>query len=171
MATGDSTTNVLGTPQEPGQPLDEISLVDLRAYRDMLKHDEERISYWRRLVQTRLDIIEKEKSADELSTADLITTLGATVSGARRQQFLSIKAHDELPELPILNAVWSAAIDPNDPAGSARLVAELEAAEQQLSNYRRALHQRLDAATEELVARYKKNPELTNDLVGSFTLD
>lgn len=145
-------------------PLDEISMQELREYRAVLQHDEDRVSYWRRLVQGRLDIIREEKGAEQISTADLITALGATASGARRQQFLSIKAHDELPALPGLDEVWTSAIDPGDPTATADLVTRLQHAERQLSDYRRSLHERLDAATAELVRRYKANPELTDDL-------
>lgn len=159
-----ATDNALGEAPTLTTPLDQITMQELREYRSVLQHDEERVSYWRRLVQGRLDIISKEQAADRITTAELISALGATASGARRQQFLSIKAHDELPELPGLDEVWTSAIDPNDPLANQNLVERLQATERQLSAYRSNLHQRLDAATAELVRRYKENPELTDDL-------
>lgn len=146
----------------------ELTMASLRSYRKGLIDESDRVSYWRRLIQVRLDLISATKAAEEITTADLITSLGHTASGARRQQFLSIKAHDELPDLPGLNDLWTAAIDPSDVVATEALVAQLQAAEAKLSAYRNSLHARLDAATDELVARYKANPDLTDDLFLNF---
>lgn len=145
--------------------LSDIGFHALRAYRARLREDEDRVSYWRRLVQARLDLIKAEKAAESLSLRDLLTSLSSTASGVRRQQFLSVKAEDPLPFLPGLDDLWTAAIDPNDPAGNDALVAALSAAETTLSRYRKALHGRIDAATAELVSRYKSNPDLALDIV------
>jgi hypothetical protein len=49
-------------------------------------------------------------------------------------------------------------LDELDEPGRDRLAGELEAAEEELSAYRNALHGRLDAATQDLIARYRAEP-------------
>jgi hypothetical protein len=49
-------------------------------------------------------------------------------------------------------------IDPHDPAALAEALARLHSAERQLTDYRRALHERIDEATGELIARYRDDP-------------
>ena len=54
--------------------------------------------------------------------------------------------------------MWVTELDPNDTAAVAAAIARLRQAEVQLTDYRRALHERLDEATSELIARYRENP-------------
>jgi hypothetical protein len=54
--------------------------------------------------------------------------------------------------------MWVTEIDPDDPGAIAEAVSRLRAAEKTLTEYRRALHLRLDASTAELIARYKEDP-------------
>jgi hypothetical protein len=49
-------------------------------------------------------------------------------------------------------------VRPDDPAYNEDLVAELSKAEAQLSAYRNALHVRIQASTNELIARYRADP-------------
>jgi hypothetical protein len=58
-----------------------------------------------------------------------------------------------LPDLAVLWERGTAGADPD-------LLQRLARAEHQLSAYRRSLHERLDAATGELIARYHENPSL-----------
>ena len=158
--------NVMAAQSNAAIPanLDNMSLAAVREYRAGLSEEEEKVSYWRRLVQTRIDLIEQEKSAQGITTKDLLKSLGSTGTGARRQQLLSVEAQDELPDLPGLNDLWMSAIDIHDAEQTADLLAELQDVETRLSVYRRSLHARIDAATAELVRRYKENPDLSLEL-------
>jgi bifunctional pyridoxal-dependent enzyme with beta-cystathionase and maltose regulon repressor activities len=63
-----------------------------------------------------------------------------------------------LPDLPVLEDMWVAEVDVADPDAVAEAVQRLRVAEEQLTSYRNALHQRIDEATEELIGRYQVNP-------------
>lgn len=159
------TTTSLQVPALPATPLPDLKIEDVRRYRNELSDEENKVSYWRRLVQHRLNLIAKEKAAEgHLKIEDLIRALGETGTGARRQQLLSVEAAEELPQLPGLDDLWTQTVDLNDADATERLVAELSAAEEQLSAYRRGLHERIDAATAELVSRYKADPALSLSL-------
>jgi hypothetical protein len=60
--------------------------------------------------------------------------------------------------LPDLEQLWDRCPAPADRAGLARLAHDLKQAERELSDYRTAVHRRLDAATTELIARYCEDP-------------
>lgn len=155
----------LSLPQATPQTLAAMELATLRGYRKLLTEEEEKVSYWRRLVQFRVNLInEQKKSAEVLSAQELIRSLGSTGSGHRRLQLLSVDAQEELPQLPGIDELWTAAIDPSDEEGTRRLLEELTSVERRLSEYRARLHTRIDAATAELISRYKANPDLSLDL-------
>jgi hypothetical protein len=54
--------------------------------------------------------------------------------------------------------MWVTELDPNDAAAVADALHRLRTAEQQLTEYRKALHSRLDQATKELISRYREDP-------------
>lgn len=159
------TTTPLQVPALPATPLPDLKIEEVRRYRNELSDEENKVSYWRRLVQHRLNLIAKEKAEGHLKIEDLIRALGETGTGARRQQLLTVEAAEELPQLPGLDDLWTQTIDLKDTEATERLVAELSVAEVQLSAYRRGLHERIDAATAELVSRYKADPSLSLSLL------
>lgn len=161
--TNDMSKDLL-VPDVSQETLAALSLADLREYRNRLTEEEEKISYWRRLVQFRLNLINAEKQDVTVPIEKLIQALGSTGSGHRRQQLLNVDAHDELPQLPGLDELWTSAIDLNDEEGTARLVEALSEVERKLSDYRRRLHDRIDAAVSELIVRYKADPNLSLEL-------
>ncbi len=137
----------------------ELSLADLRLYRRRLAEEEEKISYWRRLVHARLDVLEAESHQERpLRLDELIRVLGDTGTGRSRTALVNVRAADELPELPVLHDMWVTELDPHDKAEVAEAIRRLRSAEAQLTDYRKALHERLDASTTELIARYRENP-------------
>lgn len=139
--------------EQPGQELeiDSLSLEELRAYRHRLRDEDDRVSYWRRLVHGRIDLVRAGTDASGALTLDqVVRALGDTGTGVRREALHRVRAHDQLPHLPVLADVW------HDDAP----LAGLEQAAGQLSAYRTALHRRLDAATDELIRRYRHNPAL-----------
>lgn len=157
-------TTTMQVPALPAIPLSELDIDELRAYRNSLNEEESKASYWRRLVQHRLNLIARERTEGHLPIEDLIRALGETGSGQRRQQLLSVEAAEELPQLPGLDDLWTQDPDLNDREALETLVGELQKAEQQLSAYRNGLHERINAATTELVGRYKADPALCLDL-------
>ena len=144
------------TLPEPSPHLQELSLSQLRAYRERLRAEEERTSYWRRLVHARIDLLEATGTTDgSLTLDDLVRALGDTGNGQVRHALHRVRAADPLPDLPALDEVW---IAPTDEAGRADAVRRLQQAEAQLTGYRAALHERIDEATADLIVRYRQDP-------------
>src|SRR3954449_4189762 len=136
-----------------------LELDDLRLYRRRLAEEEEKVSYWRRLVHARLDVLEAEAHHERpLHLDELIRVLGDTGAGRTRTALVNVRAADPLPSLPVLAEMWVTELDPNDTAEVTEAINRLNAAEGQLTEYRRALHEQLDAATGELIARYRQDP-------------
>jgi hypothetical protein len=155
-ATGPGTLDVGEAPR-----LDDLDLPALRGYRQRLRDEEDRASYWRRVVHARLDLIEAGGSGTgggagvAIGLEDLVRVLGDTATGAGRTALLRVRAADPLPELPDLAEVWA---PPASPAETAVVVERLRAAERQLTAYRSALFARLDESTAALIARYRSDP-------------
>ncbi len=145
------------TPES--QDLDALDLPGLREYRQRLEAEEDRVSYWRRLVHARLDLLAAESATDHtLTLPELVRVLGDTGTGRTRQALVSVRAAEPLPELPELAEMWATEVDPRDASQVEDAVARLTRAEGQLTEYRRALHERIDEATAELIARYREDP-------------
>lgn len=148
---------------------DELAGLDmegLRAYRQRLEAEEDRVSYWRRLVHARLDLLAAGSATDHpLTVDDLVRVLGDTGTGQTRRALVSVRAADPLPELPELSEMWGTEVDPRDPDQVADAVDRLTDAERQLTAYRRALHARIDEATGELIVRYRANPRAALSII------
>jgi hypothetical protein len=150
-----SLASVAGAEPE----IKDLPLDALRAYRRRLTDEEERVSYWRRLVHARLDVLEAEAHHERpLRLHELIRVLGDTGAGRGRSALLRVRAEEPLPELPVLEEMWVTELDPNDREAIGEAVTRLRAAERQLTAYRRALHDRIDEATAELIGRYRESP-------------
>jgi hypothetical protein len=161
MDTDGDIDRRVGSPAADGSPRawSDLSLTELRAYRRRLSDEEERVSYWRRLVHARIDVLEAEAHQERaLTIEELVRVLGDTGSGQGRSALVSLHAAEPLPDLPVLEEMWVTELDPNDTAAVAEAIERLKQAERQLTDYRRALHQRIDTATETLIARYRENP-------------
>lgn len=143
---------------DPAVDLAALDLDALRAYRSRLQAEEERVSYWRRLVHARTDLLGTGRGpGGSLALDQLVRALGDTGSGATRSALLRVRAQEPLPDLPDLAEVWAV---PADDAEVEAVLARLAEAEATLTGYRRALFDRLDAATAELVGRYRAEPAL-----------
>lgn len=131
-----------------------LTLPALRSYRRQLATEEGRVSYWRRILQARRDVLAKGDS-----TPMAVDRLGEVLGEARssRLVLMDVGLHDELPPLPDLAGLWSQ-VDPSDDDARDALVDRLTHAETVLSSYRAALHRRQDLATRELIARYHEDP-------------
>ena len=135
-----------------------LSLEALRTYRAALNHEESRVSYWRRIVQARLDVVRAGEDGSGLN--HLRDVLVQAQTGSGRTALVDIVPIDDVPPLPDLAELWDRIPVEGDVAGNSALEADLADAEERLSAYRAALHRRLAGATQELVARYKDDPTL-----------
>lgn len=131
-----------------------LSLEALRAYRTDLQEEETRVSYWRRILQARLDLLNRDD--DQAALRRLGSVHAAHHAQSRRIALHRVQPPEGAPPLPDLTVLWDSTADGSDE----RIVARLAAAERELSSYRHSLHLRLDTATAELIARYRENPAL-----------
>lgn len=145
------------TPPERDPQFAHLELGGLREYRATLTHEESRVSYWRRIIQARLDIV---ISGGSTTVDDLRGVFAERAPSTRRTALVEVMPVDDMPPLPDLADLWSREPDPTDEASIGKLVEELTNAEKQLSAYRSALHRQLAAATSELIARYREQPDL-----------
>lgn len=143
-----------GEPDRARAGLPDLPLSTLRSYRNALRREESRVSYWRRLVHARLDLAMAGGAGGELTRFQVAAALGDGVVWHRRLAVMSVEVGDPLPALPDLGVLCSRPLPgPDDEA-----TALLAQAERQLSAYRTAVHRLLDEATAELVARYRADP-------------
>ena len=137
-----------------------LSLGGLRTYRQTLSAEEGRVSYWRRIVQARLDLVR----AADAGTVATVDNLRGVFEEARvdsgRNALMRVVPLDDIPPLPDLVELWAREPRVGDDAHNRKLGHDLMRAEAQLSAYRTALHKRLAAATGELIARYREQPDL-----------
>lgn len=137
-----------------------LTLKALREQRRTLGDEENRVSYWRRLIQARMDLIELQGGDDSVRLGRLRTALAETRVGNGRGALVDIMPIDDVPPLPDLAGLWAREADPDDPESVKTLKRDLSFAELQLSAYRAALHRRLAGTTGELIARYREDPRL-----------
>lgn len=141
-------------------------LAGLRALRKALREEERRVSYWRRLVQGRLDLAQAALAGDQPS----VEKLTATASGQRPDpcrggaprrspSFARIMSGVQDRRLASLAAAWNTPIPWDDPRRLRAVEGTLVEIEGELSRRRRDLHARIDACTSELVDRYRRDPE------------
>jgi hypothetical protein len=155
----DKQRRVPGIPERSPE-FAHLPLIGLRRYRRALTQEESRVSYWRRIIQARLDVVRSMDGAAGPDLESLRPVLGADRVGAARSALLDVVPFDDIPPLPHLESLWDRDPVDGDEAHNAALAADLVKAETQLSAYRAALHRRLGAATTELIARYREEPAL-----------
>ncbi len=140
-----------------------LGLDALRAYRTALQAEEGNVSYWRRIIQARLDVVREGRTAGgtaTLSADHLRPVLESARVGAGRRALVQVLPVDDIPPLPDLAELWERRVDDQDADGLTALEGDLDRAERELSAYRTALHARLAEATGELIARYRAQPGL-----------
>lgn len=137
-----------------------LSVDELRELRAVLGQEESRVSYWRRILQARLDVLTAGSSGRTVDPARLAPVLSDSRVGAGRLALSRLLPEDDEPPLPRLAELWERPVDLGDPASCAELAEALREAEQQLSEYRATLHVRIGEATTDLIARYREAPEL-----------
>jgi len=136
-----------------------LSLAELRDYRRTLTAEEDQVSYWRRIIQARLDVLR----AGTLGAVDgrhLRPVLSDARVANNRTALVTVVPADDIPPLPNLAELWERRVAEGDQVGAVELDHDLAAAERRLSEYRQALHRRIGDATGELIARYREQPDL-----------
>lgn len=137
-----------------------LPLDGLREYRRALSDEEHRVSYWRRILQARLDLVASGTTRRGVDHDRLTPLLTTHAVGAGRRALSTVVHSDEIPPLPQLEELWERQVEPDDEPGRLAFVADLRAAETELSAHRAALHDRIGQATGELIARYRESPDL-----------
>ena len=143
-------------PRSP--ELAHLTLGRLRSYRQSLLVEEVQVSYWRRIVQARRDLLRAGNSPDD--RVAIAAVLGEDRPRDGRRMILTLHPDVGVPMLPHLPELWHAMTDADDVEASDELFLRLGEAESALSSYRETLHRRLDRATADLIARYHDEPRL-----------
>ena len=143
-------------PPEPAPEFSDLSLDDIRRNKSALNDYETSVSYWRRILQARLDLLDQGRSSDNLE--GLADALADAPSQSRRMAMLSVLPPDQVPPLPELAGLWR--YEPTGAADLADYIDRLRASERALSEHRRGLHRQIDALQRELIARYRQEPAL-----------
>jgi hypothetical protein len=147
------------TPPEVDPAYSGLTLDDLRDLRRELGDEEARVSYWRRIIQARIDLLTRGSSDGDI-VERLTTVLAESGAVHRRLANLSVKPAGDIDALPDLHSLWTRVVDSRDTEAVAGFVEELRAVETDISALRREIHQRLDEATGQLIARYRQDPSL-----------
>jgi hypothetical protein len=133
-----------------------LCLEALRDYRQELVAEETRVSYWRRILQARLDQV--IGSDDHQALRRLRGVLDDHGHSSRRLALLPVVRTEDAAPLPDLAVLWETT--PGGEGDHSSMVTRLSDAEHELSSYRHSLHERLDSATGELISRYRDEPAL-----------
>jgi hypothetical protein len=162
MGTGARARTAGAVREVPQRSADfsHLTLDGLRTYRRAVSAEEGRVSYWRRLIQARLDVVSDVDQVTDPTSHERFRTVFAESRSASRQALVNVVPVDDVPPLPDLEELWVRELRPYDARHTARLRRDLAHAELQLSAYRAALHRKLAAATQELIARYREDPSL-----------
>lgn len=151
-------------------PLGDVPIGQLRERRNQLQQTEQTLSFLRRMVQGRLDIVlderhRRDEGADARDLSTLVEDLPKILS-----EHTAGEARGALPDVTVPEADLSgvlAEVDHIVDAGRLGSLAEctdaelahmaeaLSSLERQVSQHRRDLHGAIDALQEEIVRRYK----------------
>lgn len=137
----------------------ELSLAQVRSRRTRLIELEGHVSYWRRVIQARLDLL-CDGSLRRGTTIDgLQRVLSQQLGNNDRLALMDVQPAGGLPPIEGLGHLWNRGINPT-PTERADLESDLKAAEKALSARRNELFASIDALTAELIVRYRECPEL-----------
>ena len=168
-------------PTEPeAAPVDELDasalpLDELRALRSDLQHQDDAISYVRRLAQARLDLVRAEMSrratGDQKNiTGELPAILGTHLTGGPARPPRPADDFSDHPMALALEALCDEAgstdLPSMDAAELGAYAASLHDFEQHRSHERKALFARIDALSAELVRRYRDGEADVDGLLG-----
>jgi hypothetical protein len=166
-------------PKESGSvDLRDLSLDELRSRRRKAEKEELDLSYVRRLIHGRIDIIKAELARRSGNGADLIenlkTILADAPSGGKKQQGRHLGFEDAQIVNPVAQraqiALTNAATLDLPGLSDDQLkdaLAELKTHEREVSEARHGLHKRIDSMGSELTRRYREGSAQVDDLLAS----
>lgn len=140
-----------------------LTLEQLRERRRDLSTRESHVSYWRRIIQARLDLLEDGVVAHGATKDGLHRVLTRRLGVNNRLGLLSVQPSGPQP-LAGLDHLWHRTITAS-PEESEELDAQLHQAEQELSRYRTELHDLIDETTSELIRRLHDDPGLVMSIL------
>lgn len=156
----------------PAQDLSGMPLAELRRYREVLRGEEGTVSYWRRVLFGRIDLLRKvsargtgEHQGWPVGADELASALQDTATGHSHHALMRIGLATDLPEVPGLDELWAQDADPTNPVEVAEALTALDDAAGRVTEYRGQILRRIDEATSELVARYRDDPDACLDLI------
>lgn len=136
-----------------------MSLDEVRNLRNELSELESRISYWRRILQARIDLLRDGSIKRGATVEGLNRVLSQHLGKNNRLAMMTTEGDQDRPPIEGLGELWNRSInrtlEDDEP-----LLEDLEAAEHELSAKRSELFGKIDAATAELVRRYRIEPQL-----------
>lgn len=147
----------------------DFTLEELRALRKELGDEESRVSYWRRIIQARIDLLVSGNRNDDI-VARLTDVLAESNVIHRRLANLAVRGAQHISPLPDLPRLWTAEVDLGDATAVESYLAELRSAETELSRMRREILDRLNEATAQLIARYHQDPISALSVLPDVTL-
>ncbi len=143
-----------------------LPLDELRALRASLQHDDDAVSYVRRLAQARLDLIDAEmrrrdRHADpSVITSELPVILGSHLTGGPARPPRPAEDASDHPLSIELEQLWAehggSDLPSLDDDQLVALRSDLRIFEQVRSKERKALFARIDGLSAELVRRYRE---------------
>jgi hypothetical protein len=142
----------------------EMSLLELRSLRQRLQHEDDAVSYARRVAQARLDLLKSEAArrsaaSDSEPTEELRTVLSQHLTGGPARPPRPTEDLSDHPLAVELDEICSTGglghLKQLDDAELATLTEAIAAFESRVSSDRRARFDRLDALSAELVRRYR----------------
>lgn len=161
------------------EDLEQRPVSDIRAMRDECRDEELRLSYARRLVQGRIDIVRAEierRGRGDDEPLDLVALLPKILADdpapqARDPRNVALfspegptgqRAHDAVLEDPIISHIPD--LDDDELRG---VLADLEASERDVSATRRTVLDHFDRLQGELIARYRDGAADVDEIVSS----
>jgi hypothetical protein len=155
-----------------------MPLERLRATRAALQHEDDVVSYARRVAQARLDLVKAELTRRERGEADvdlpseLRVVLSQHLTGGPARP---PRPTDDLSDHPLSQELDSICaehgfgrLEELDAAGLVGLASALADYEHRVSVDRRSRFERLDALSAELVRRYRDGEATVDGLLGEF---
>ena len=144
-----------------------LSLTDLRALRQQLQHEDDVVSYARRVAQARLDLVKSELSRrDAGPDADLNAQIGVVLSQhLTGGQARPPRPTEDLSDNPLAAELDAGRLEKLDKTELDSLADAISEFETKVSSDRRERFDRLDALSAELVRRYRDGEASVDSLL------
>jgi hypothetical protein len=132
-------------------------LACLLARRAALRDHEEELSYWRRILQARVDVLRARLATEDEEEA-LRQVLGDERRPFTRAAHVVIRPYRDMLELATCDMLWEKSCDSRDEELLLHALDRMVVAEKWISHTRARVFRELDLATEDLKARLCQDP-------------